>query len=55
MSGAEMREIIGALESQAEQTWSSHQATSLNEMNGVAGDALEKPETKFARWTNGRI
>ena len=38
-----------------EQTWSCHQVTSLNELNRVAGDALEEPETKFARWTNGRI
>ena len=32
---------MGALENQAEQTWTSHQATLLNEMNDVAGDALE--------------
>ena len=38
-----------------EQTWSCHQVTPLNELNRVAGDALEEPETKFARWTNGRI
>ena len=35
-----MLEIIGALENQAEQLWTSHQVTSLNEMQSVAGDAL---------------
>ena len=38
MSGAEMRGKMGALEHQAEQTWTSHQVT-LVEMNSVAGDA----------------
>ena len=33
---------MGALENQAEQTWTSHQVTLLNEMNCVASDALEK-------------
>ena len=31
----------GALENQAEQTWTSHQVTLLNEKNSVVGDALE--------------
>ena len=41
MSRAEMRKRMGALENQAEQTWTSHQITSLSEMNGVASIALE--------------
>ena len=41
MSRAEKRERMGALENQADQTWTSHQVTSLNEMNSVATDALE--------------
>ena len=41
MSRAEIRESMRALENQAEQTWTSHQNTKLNEMNGVAGEALE--------------
>ena len=32
---------MGALEQRAEQSWISHQAILLDEMNGVAGDALE--------------
>ena len=32
---------MGALENQAEQTWTSHQVTLLNEMNCVASDELE--------------
>ena len=33
--------IRGTLEHQAEQTWTSHRVTLLDEMNSVAGDALE--------------
>ena len=40
MSGAEMLERTGALENQAEQSWTFHEVTSMNEMNGVASDAL---------------
>ena len=40
ISRAEMWEIMVALEHQAEQTWTFHQVTSLNEMNSVSGDAL---------------
>ena len=36
-----MRERVGALENQAEQTWTSHQVTLLNEMTSVPSDALE--------------
>ena len=36
-----MRDSLGALENQEEQTRSSHQVTLLYEMNGVAGDALD--------------
>ena len=32
---------MGAHESRAELTWTSHQVMSLNEMDIVAGDALE--------------
>ena len=41
MSRAEMRERMGAFENQAEQTWTSHQVTLLNDMKSVASDALE--------------
>ena len=41
MSRSEMRERMGALENQAVQTWTSHQALLLDEMIGVEGDALE--------------
>ena len=41
MSRAEMRTRIGAVENQAEQTWTSHQITILKEMTSIAGDALE--------------
>ena len=37
----QLRERMGALEKQAEQTWTSHLITLLNEMNDVVGDALE--------------
>ena len=40
-SEAVLREIMDALENQAEQTWTSHQVAILDEMDGVAGDALE--------------
>ena len=36
-----MRERMGALENQAEQTWTSHRVTLLNKINSVAGDALD--------------
>ena len=36
-----MRKRMGALENQAEQTWTSHQITLLSEMNSVASNALE--------------
>ena len=38
---AVLRERMDALDNQAEQTWTSHQVTLLDEMDGVAGDALE--------------
>ena len=41
MSGAEMQEMVGALKNQGEQNWTCHQVVQLNEMNSVAGDALE--------------
>ena len=41
MSEAEMRERMGALENQEEQTWTEHQVTLLNDMKSVAGDAME--------------
>ena len=41
MCRAVLRERMDALETQAEQTWMSHQVTLLDEMNGVAGDAPE--------------
>ena len=44
MSGAEMREIMGALENEAEQTWTSHQVTLLKKMSSVERDALENRE-----------
>ena len=50
MSRAEMRERMGALESKAEQTWTSHQVVLLNEMNNsVAGDALVNRRRTCAR------
>ena len=45
---AEMRTTMGALDLQAE-TWTSHHGILMNEMTGVAGDALEKPEKKVAQ------
>ena len=45
---AEMRERLGALANQSEQTWTYHPVMLSDEMNSVAGDALEKPEMKFA-------
>ena len=48
-SGAEVRESMGALENEAEQTWTCHQVMFLNEMNSVASVSLENPEKKFAR------
>ena len=44
MSGAEMREIMGALENEAEQTWTSHQVTLLKKMSSVERDPLENRE-----------
>ena len=41
MSRAEMLATIFALEQRAEESRTSHQATLLDEMSGVAGDALE--------------
>ena len=41
LSGAEMRTKKGALENQAEQTYTSHQVKLVDEMNVVAGDAVE--------------
>ena len=41
MSRAELRYRMGALEQRAEQSWTSHQVMLLDEMNSVAGDALE--------------
>ena len=41
MLRAEMQEILGALDDQAEQTWTSHQVMLLNKTNRVAGDPLE--------------
>ena len=32
---------MGALENQAERTWTCHQEMLLDEMNGAAGDALD--------------
>ena len=44
MSGAEMRTII---ENQAEQIWTFHHVTLLNEMHSVDGDALENQTTSL--------
>ena len=44
MSGAEMREIMGALENEAEQTWTSHQVALLKKMSSVVRDPLENRE-----------
>ena len=41
MSEAEMLARTGARENQAEQTWTFHQVMLLDEMNSIAGDALE--------------
>ena len=41
MSSEEMREIMGALENQAKQVWTSHQVKLLNEMHSVASDAQQ--------------
>ena len=41
ISRAEMLARMGALEQRAQQSWTSHQITLLDEMNSVAGDALE--------------
>ena len=41
MSRAVMLARMGALEQRAEQTWTPHQDTLWNEVNSVAGDALE--------------
>ena len=49
MSRATTLERMGALENEAEQTWTYHQATLLNEMDSVASSALEKPQKKFAQ------
>ena len=50
MSNAEMRETTGALENQAEQTWTSHQVVSLNEMNSECRRRRTgKSEKKFAQ------
>ena len=40
-STAEMRETLSTLESEAKHSWTSHQATLLNDMSSVAGDALK--------------
>ena len=48
MSRAKMRTVMGALANQSEQTWTYHPVMLSDEMNSVAGDALEKPEKKFA-------
>ena len=40
-SGPEMRDKLTALENQAEQSRTSHYESLLNEMNNVAGVALE--------------
>ena len=54
MSGAEMLERTGALENQAEQSWTFHEVTSMNEMNGVASDALAHQRKSFAQRSNDR-
>ena len=41
VSRANMLAIIGALEQRAEQSWTFLQVIRLDEMNTVAGDALE--------------
>ena len=41
MSRAEMRERMSALANQLEQTWTYHPVMLSDEMNSVAGDALE--------------
>ena len=42
-----MRERMGALENQAEATWTSHHVTLVNEMKSVASDALENQRKSF--------
>ena len=49
MSGAEVRERMGGLKNQAQPAWTSHQFTLLNEMNSVAGDALEIRRISFLK------
>ena len=44
-----MRTIMGALENQAEETWTSHQGMSLNEMHSVASDALDNQRRVCSR------
>ena len=41
MSRAEMLASMDALEQRAEQSWTSHQVTVLDEMKSAAGGALE--------------
>ena len=41
VSIAELLARMGALEQRAAQSWTSHQVNLLDEMNGVAGHALE--------------
>ena len=44
VSEAEIRERMGALEKQAEKTWTCDRVALVSEMSGVAGDALENIE-----------
>ena len=43
----EMLETMGALENEAEHTWTSHQIMSLHEMNSVTGGALDNQRRKL--------
>ena len=53
MFRAELRKRMGALQHQAEQTWTSNQVVFfVCEMNSVAGDALDKPEKKSGQSSN---
>ena len=55
MSRAENAGRMGALENQAEQTWTTHQVTSLNELVDLCHRRrTAKPEKKIAHGSNGR-
>ena len=47
--------IVDALDHRAEQSWTSRQVLSLNEMNRVAGDALENHRRNLLSEANAEL